>query len=306
MTTRLRGAAVVFALCLAFPSCEDSELRAAREALQAAAPVEFAAWAAAVEATQRAEEPETESSLYFLRRAIEQAVAAEAEALAEANARAAAATDARNEALRIAREAAADYRGTFEANRANLRLPAGRGFGIGVGAGARASVHRARRVADARRGEFEAADAEMERVQTQEIAEFAAFQEANIEELRAARSLGQRAVFAAWEAEGEAEGALEAAAPEAWAAHQARVASVAPEEERRAMALARLLSILEILLILLVAAIPAKIARRKGRTFWRWWAYGLFLFPVAIIHSITVRRNEAPPDVIGIRSEAAD
>lgn len=229
MTTRLGGAPLALALSLAVAGCEDPELRAAREALQAAAPIEFAAWAAAVEATHRAEEPETESSLHSLRTAVEQMAAAEAEARAEGNARMAAATDARNEALQMAREAAAAYRETFEANRANLRFPAGRGFGIGVGAGARATVDRARRVAAARRSEFEAADAKMERVHTKELAEFASFQEASVAEMRAALSLGQRAVLAAWEAERETERTLGAAAPEAWAAYQVQVASAAAE-----------------------------------------------------------------------------
>jgi hypothetical protein len=34
--------------------------------------------------------------------------------------------------------------------------------------------------------------------------------------------------------------------------------------------------------------IPAFIAKRKGRKFGRWWVYGIFLFLVALIHSIAI------------------
>lgn len=37
-----------------------------------------------------------------------------------------------------------------------------------------------------------------------------------------------------------------------------------------------------------LAVIPASIAKRKGRKFWRWWVYGIFLFLVALIHSIVI------------------
>ena len=34
--------------------------------------------------------------------------------------------------------------------------------------------------------------------------------------------------------------------------------------------------------------IPASIAKRKGRKFGRWWVYGIFLFLVALIHSVVI------------------
>jgi hypothetical protein len=37
-----------------------------------------------------------------------------------------------------------------------------------------------------------------------------------------------------------------------------------------------------------LALIPASIAKRKGRKFGRWFVYGIFLFLIALIHSIAI------------------
>jgi hypothetical protein len=38
-----------------------------------------------------------------------------------------------------------------------------------------------------------------------------------------------------------------------------------------------------------LALIPASIARQKGRKFGRWFVYGIFLFLIALIHSMAIR-----------------
>ena len=40
----------------------------------------------------------------------------------------------------------------------------------------------------------------------------------------------------------------------------------------------------------MLALIGAAIARRKGRDFGGWWAYGVLLNPVALIHAIALRK----------------
>jgi hypothetical protein len=42
---------------------------------------------------------------------------------------------------------------------------------------------------------------------------------------------------------------------------------------------------------LLFALIPAQIARTKGRSFGKWYIYGFFLFIVALIHSIVIKKG---------------
>lgn len=37
-----------------------------------------------------------------------------------------------------------------------------------------------------------------------------------------------------------------------------------------------------------LAIIPAKIAKSKGRKFWSWYVYGVFLFLIALIHAATL------------------
>jgi len=37
-----------------------------------------------------------------------------------------------------------------------------------------------------------------------------------------------------------------------------------------------------------LSAIPAWIAQSKGRSFWLWWIYALFLWPITLIHSLVI------------------
>ena len=43
--------------------------------------------------------------------------------------------------------------------------------------------------------------------------------------------------------------------------------------------------ILLIIILFAVAAIPAKMAEKKGRSFWHWYIYGCIIWPVATIHA---------------------
>jgi len=46
------------------------------------------------------------------------------------------------------------------------------------------------------------------------------------------------------------------------------------------------LVILFLILMLVVSMIPAAIASGKGRPFVGWWLYGIFIWPVALIHAL--------------------
>ena len=37
-----------------------------------------------------------------------------------------------------------------------------------------------------------------------------------------------------------------------------------------------------------ISVIPAWIAQTKGRSFWGWWIYALFLWPITLIHSVVI------------------
>lgn len=37
-----------------------------------------------------------------------------------------------------------------------------------------------------------------------------------------------------------------------------------------------------------ISVIPAWIAQTKGRSFWGWWVYALFLWPITLIHSLVI------------------
>ena len=41
-------------------------------------------------------------------------------------------------------------------------------------------------------------------------------------------------------------------------------------------------------ILALISLVPAWIARSKGRSFWGWWFYALFLFPITLIHSVAM------------------
>ena len=40
-----------------------------------------------------------------------------------------------------------------------------------------------------------------------------------------------------------------------------------------------------------ISVIPAWIAQTKGRSFWGWWIYALFLWPITLIHSFVIRAD---------------
>jgi hypothetical protein len=43
--------------------------------------------------------------------------------------------------------------------------------------------------------------------------------------------------------------------------------------------------------------VPAFIAKSKGRKeFWVWWLYGVFLLPVAVIHSLLLKADHSEMD----------
>ncbi|HEY3813065.1 MAG TPA: hypothetical protein VGL66_07545 [Caulobacteraceae bacterium] len=55
----------------------------------------------------------------------------------------------------------------------------------------------------------------------------------------------------------------------------------------------------------LIALIPAAIARSKGRNFFVWWLYGVFLWIIAFVHSILIGpARRCPHCDEGIRPEA--
>ena len=41
-----------------------------------------------------------------------------------------------------------------------------------------------------------------------------------------------------------------------------------------------------ILIDIVLSIVPAFLARNAGKDFVRWWLYGLFLLPVALVHSL--------------------
>jgi hypothetical protein len=43
----------------------------------------------------------------------------------------------------------------------------------------------------------------------------------------------------------------------------------------------------------LLGLVPAFIAKSKGRETLAWWFYGLFLFPIALVHSLVMKPQEA-------------
>lgn len=85
------------------------------------------------------------------------------------------------------------------------------------------------------------------------------------------------------------------------------VASVSPEEKTRpkwimktfgivSIVLWALIGILsgEIILCLFIglAFIPAKIAQKKGRDFWTWYVYGIWLWLIAFPHALFIKKKE--------------
>ena len=52
---------------------------------------------------------------------------------------------------------------------------------------------------------------------------------------------------------------------------------------------------MELIILAHLALIPAIIAKSKGRSFFGWYIYGLFLFIIAFIHSLLVKPNSKTP-----------
>jgi membrane protein implicated in regulation of membrane protease activity len=49
---------------------------------------------------------------------------------------------------------------------------------------------------------------------------------------------------------------------------------------------------MEILIFaILLGLIPAVIAKNKGRAFFPWWVYGVFLFIIALVHALLLKRG---------------
>ena len=44
-------------------------------------------------------------------------------------------------------------------------------------------------------------------------------------------------------------------------------------------------------LLLALAWVPAEIARNRGYIFWKWYIYGLFIFPIALVHSVSLHSH---------------
>jgi len=53
-------------------------------------------------------------------------------------------------------------------------------------------------------------------------------------------------------------------------------------------------ALLGVVFCLPLGLIPAFIAKGKGRKFGRWWVYGIFLFLVALIHSLAISKPVEP------------
>lgn len=239
----LRGVGSVFWLLLftVFSGCDDESKRrrVAEDALEAAAPAEFAAWHAAVElveiasrAVGDAELQEAESGAQALRARIRMA---EAEAETDLEAAAALLNDnvrsavaIRNQRLQAAQMAAERFEEVWNARSGDLRF-ARPGHGIGTGNAARYAIENARAEADRTRRALEAAEAESARAKTEgeaEVRRLRVTTEAALQaliggytaEFEASLPPAVRALFAARDAEDVASARLARAAPEAWAA----------------------------------------------------------------------------------------
>lgn len=272
MQSHPRASLLALALALAFLGCrEDSELRTSVQALEAAVPVEFGAWKAAVEAREAAAVPVSESDALRMERSARRTENLLSALGRELDAKVEAAWEIRDERLRIAQAAREHYVETWNERSGDLRF-ARPGFGIGVGNAAVAAVQSAGRDATRTRQEFEAAEAEAEQLTAEAQAEFDRVTEESRASLLATFSPEQHVLYMAIEAEDAARQRLVETAPQAWAAYEARAAQVAEQESAREQ---RILLLMRLALIPGLALVPAWIARQKGRSFWRWWLYGL-------------------------------
>ncbi|MDE3262271.1 MAG: hypothetical protein OYL41_09850 [Acidobacteriota bacterium] len=285
---RLLVAALVIAT---LSGCDDAELRAAEEALGAAAPEEFGMWRAAAAAREAAQEPVSEARLSMMQlmedAGIDRLNQLERELYAEITA----AQETRDELLEAAQEAERHYVDTWNERQGDLRF-ARPGFGIGVGNAAVAAVQRAHREAIQALEEFTAADAEADRIAEEAQAEYEAQTEEERTNLLDAFRPAERVLYVALEAEDAARQRLEEAAPEAWTAYEAQRVRSNERAGRMAEGLPRLMSFS---IWAGLCIIPARIARRKGRSFWAWYAYGfLLLWPLAMIHSLKLKDETCP------------
>jgi len=46
-------------------------------------------------------------------------------------------------------------------------------------------------------------------------------------------------------------------------------------------------------ILIFIALIPAVIARNKGRSFIKWWIYGILLFIVALPHALLIKPDQS-------------
>ncbi len=304
---------LALALPLALSGCGGSELRAAERVLETAAPLEYAAWKAANEALEIASQAVPDKERFLARQGADALEREMAEAEDELNARIQAAVELRNEKLQVAQAAQQNYVHTWNERKDDLRFERS-GHGIGVGNAARFVIREAEAAANRTRREFEAADADADRVTAAAQAEFDVLVSATEEAFTASLSPAMLASIAASDAADAAAAKLEQAAPEAWAALQARTEQLAApldpaivrRERRETMALVLLVGLL---LCPVLGIIPGRIARKKGRSFWAWWAYGGLLplgmslissyaalvpFPLALVHALSLKAEACP------------
>jgi len=280
---------LIAALALILPACGGDREREAERALRAAAPAEYGVWKAAADAREAALEPISEGLLGIMEMQESASERRLSELASELEAKVATALETRNENLRIAQEAEERAVEVWNERRGDLRF-ARPGFGIGVGNAAVAAVQRAQREAARAVREFEAADAEAERVTAEAQAEYGARVEEEHTNLLASFTPEGRALYVAVGAENLAQQRLVEAVPEAWAAFEADQAQFG-ERERQQEGL--LTAVTYLLAVMGLALIPARIAQKKGRSFLLWWLYGLPVFLIALIHSLIMSADDS-------------
>ena len=45
-------------------------------------------------------------------------------------------------------------------------------------------------------------------------------------------------------------------------------------------------------IVIILSVVPAMIANNKGRSFLKWFIYGLFILPIAFVHSLLISKGE--------------
>lgn len=46
-----------------------------------------------------------------------------------------------------------------------------------------------------------------------------------------------------------------------------------------------------LIIAMVIGFLPAYIAKQKGRSFWKWYIYGVLIFIVAIIHALLMKKT---------------